>query len=162
VVVPLAERGAFVAGLAHGHASLDLAEAAQDPYGIVSASYCLAYLYCLKGELDLPVPLLERGLTICRERDFGVWLPQVIGYLGHAYSLAGRIEEGLSLLERAIDIFEATRAWPFRVLLTVHRGTACLLAGRLDSAIALGHQALTLAREHGKRGHEEWAHRLLG
>jgi DNA-binding SARP family transcriptional activator len=162
LVLPLAERGAFPSGLAHGHAALDLAQAAQDPYGIVSAGYCLAYLYCLKGEIDLAVPLLERGLAFCREREFGVWLPQVTGYLGYAYSQAGRIEEGLSLLEQANDIFKTTREWPFRALLTVHRGTACILAGRLDSAMELGHQALTLAREHGERGHEAWALCLLG
>jgi tetratricopeptide (TPR) repeat protein len=162
LVLPLADRGAFVEGLAHGHAALALAEATPDPYGIVSASYCLAYLHCQKGEVDLAIPLLERGLAICRERDFGVWMPQITGYLGYAYSQGGRIDEGLSLLARAIDIYEATRAWPFRALLTAHRGTACLLAGHLDSALALGHQALTLAREHGERGHAAWALRLLG
>jgi tetratricopeptide (TPR) repeat protein len=91
-----------------------------------------------------------------------VWLPQVTGYLGYAYSQVGRIEEGLSLLERANDIFKTTREWPFCALLTVHRGTACMLAGRLDAALELGHQALSLAREHGERGHEAWAQLLLG
>jgi tetratricopeptide (TPR) repeat protein len=162
LVLPLAERGAFDAGLSHGHTALDLAETARDLYGIVSAGYCLAYLHCLKGTLDLAVPLLERGLALCREREFGVWLPQITGYLGHAYSRAGRVEEGLALLERAMEVYDATRAWPFRALLTVHRGTACLLSGRLDSALALGDEALTLAREHGERGHEAWALRLLG
>jgi DNA-binding SARP family transcriptional activator len=162
LVLPLAERGVFAAGVAHGRAGLDLAEAANDPYGIVSASCCLGYLYCLTGQLDLAVPLLGRALAICRERDFGVWLPTVIGYLGHAHAQAGRFEEGLPLLERAIDIFEATHAWPFRIHHTVHRGAACLLAGRLDRALTLGHQALTLAREHGERGQEAWALRLLG
>lgn len=128
----------------------------------MSASYCLAYLFCLKGELDLAIPLLERALIICREREFSVWLPQVTGYLGHAYSLAGRIDEGLALLGQAIDVFEATHAWPFRALLMVHRGTAHLLAGRLDSALALGNEALKVAREHGERGHEAWAVLLLG
>ena len=162
LALPLAERGAFAEGLAHGQAALTLAETAQDPYSIVSASYCLAYLHCLKGEDDSAVPLLERALALCRERDFGVWLPQVLGYLGYAYSRVGRIDEGLALLEQAIDVYEATRAWPFRALLTVHRGTACLAAGRLDPARALGQQALALAREHGERGHEAWALRLLG
>jgi len=116
LVLPLAERGEFPSGLAHGHAALDLALTAQDPYGIVSADYCLAYLYCLKGELDSTIPLLERALVFCREREFGVWLPQVTGYLGYAYSQVGRIEEGLSLLERASDIFKMTREWPFCAL----------------------------------------------
>jgi tetratricopeptide (TPR) repeat protein len=162
LVLPLAERGAFAEGLTHGRAALDLAEMAQDPYSIVSASYCLAYLYCLKGEDAQAIPLLERACSLCQERDFGVWLPQIIGYLGYAYSQVGRLDEGLSLLERAIDAYEATRAWPFRPLLTVHRGTACLRADRLDEAVALGHQAVTLARQHGERGHEAWALRLLG
>jgi DNA-binding SARP family transcriptional activator/tetratricopeptide (TPR) repeat protein len=162
LVLALAERGAFVEGLAHGRAALDLAETAQDPFSIVSANYCLAYLHCLKGEHDPAVPLLERALALCQERDFGVWLPQVTGYLGYAYSRVGRIDEGRSLLERAIDIYEETRAWPFRARLTIHRSAACLRTGRLDEALALGHQALTLAREHGERGHEAWALRLLG
>ncbi len=162
LVLPLAERGAFREGLGRGHAALGLAEEAQDLYGIVSADYCLAYLHCVRGEFDLAIPLLERGLALCQEREFSVWLPQVTGYLGHAYARAGRVDEGLALLERAIEIFDATRAWPFRTLITAHRGAACLLAGRLDTALALGHEALTLAREHGERGHEAWALRLLG
>jgi tetratricopeptide (TPR) repeat protein len=162
LVLPLAERGAFLAGLRHGREAFDLAEVAQDLYGVVSAGYCLAYLHCLRGELDLAIPLLERALVLCREREFSVWLPQVTGYLGHAYARAGRVEEGLLLLERAIEIFDATRAWPFRTLITVHRGAACMLAGRLEDARTLGHQALALAREHGERGHEAWALRLLG
>ena len=162
LVLPLADRGVFARGLAHGRQALDLAEAAQDLYGIVSAAYCLAYLHCLKGDVAMAVPLLERALAICREREFGVWLPQVSGYLGHAYAQVGRLDEASALLEEAIDVYEATRAWPFRPLLTVHRGTACLHAGRVDAALALGQEALTLARDHGERGHEAWALHLLG
>jgi DNA-binding SARP family transcriptional activator len=162
LVLPLAERGAFAEGLAHGRAALRSAEAGEDPFGIVTAGYCLGYLHCLKGELDPAVPLLERAVAVCREREFSVWLPQVTGYLGHAYAQAGRVEEGLALLERAIEIYDATRAWPFRALLTVHRGTACLIAGRLEDALALGQEARTLAAEHGERGHEAWASHLLG
>ncbi|HEU4369926.1 MAG TPA: tetratricopeptide repeat protein [Methylomirabilota bacterium] len=128
----------------------------------MTADYCLAYLHCLKGEIDRAVPLLERGLARCQAREFGVWLPQLTGYLGHAYAQTGRIDEGLSLLERAIAVYDATRAWPFRGLLTVHCGTACLLAGRLDAARTLADEGLRLAREHGERGHEAWALRLLG
>jgi DNA-binding SARP family transcriptional activator len=162
LVLPLAERGAFGEGVAHGRAALDLAGASQDLYGIVSAAYCLAYLHCLRGEYETAIPLLERGLALCREREFGVWLPQVTGYLGHLYALVGRVGEGLDLLAQARSIFDTTRAWPFRTLLTAHQGAAELLAGRLDSARALGDEALALAREHGERGHEAWALRLLG
>jgi len=162
LVLPLAERGAFADGLEHGRAALRLAEAGQDPYGIVTAAYCLAYLHCLKGELDAARPLLERALAISREREFAVWLPQVTGVLGHVYAQEGRLDEGLALLEEAIETYEATRAWPFRPLLTAHRGAACLRAGRPAAALALGREALAFAREHGEPGHEAWALRVLG
>jgi tetratricopeptide (TPR) repeat protein len=161
-VLPLAERGDFSAGLDHGRTALALAGTARNPYDVVSASYCLAYLHCLTGALDLAIPLLERALALCRDRDIDNWLPQVTGFLGHAYSGTGRLDEGLALLEQAIHVYDATHAWPFRALLTVHRGAACVLAGRLDAAEALGQEALALARQHGERGHEAWALRLLG
>ena len=162
LVLPLADRGVFAEGLEHGHAALRLAEGSHDQYGIVTAAYCLGYLHGLKGELDTARPWLERALLICREREFAVWLPQVAGYLGHVYVGMGRPADGLALLEEAIAVYDATRAWPFRPLLTVHRGAACLRAGRPDAALALAHEGLTLAREHGERGHEAWALRLLG
>jgi DNA-binding SARP family transcriptional activator len=162
LVLPLAERGAFAEGLEHGRVALRLAEAAQDPYGIVTAAYCLGYLHCLKGELDAAQPLLERALAISREREFAVWLPQVTGVLGHVYAQGDRLDEGLALLDEAMGAYEATRAWPFRPLLTVHRGAGRLRVGRLAAALALGREALALAREHDERGHEAWALRLLG
>jgi DNA-binding SARP family transcriptional activator len=162
VVIPLTERGEFRDGLAHGRKALELAEAANDIFGIVTAAYGLAYLHCQREEFEPAIPLLERGVTICREREFSVWLPQHTGYLGYAYARGGRTDEGLALLEHAIEVFESTHAWPFRTLLTAHRGAASLLAGRVEAARGFGHEALTLAREHGERGHEAWALRLLG
>jgi tetratricopeptide (TPR) repeat protein len=162
LVLSLAERGNCAAGLAHGCAAFERAESGGNPYELVTASYALAFLYCIKGEPDPAIPLLERALAICREREFKVWLPQITGYLGHAYARAGRIDDGLSMLERAMEIFDATRAWPFRTLLTTHRGSACLVAGRPDAALAFGHEALRQARAHGERGHAAWALHLLG
>ena len=161
-VLPLAERGAFVPAFEHGQTALDLAEKTDDPYGIVTAGYSLGYLYCQLGDFDRAIPLLERAVSLAREREIHNWLPQVTGYLGHAYAQSGRLEEGLQLLERAMEVYAATHARPFRTLLTVHRGAAHLRAGRLDVATTLANEALAAAREHGERGHEAWALRLLG
>ena len=162
LVLPMAERGNCAAGLVHGRAAYERAESSGNPYELVTASYALAFLYCLKGELDPAIPLLECALAMCREREFKVWLPQITGYLGHAHARAGQVDDRLSLLERAMEIFEATRAWPFRTLLTTHRGAACLVAGRQDAALAFGQEALGQARAHGERGHAAWALHLLG
>ena len=162
VGVSLAERGEFADGLAHVERALASAEAAEDEYGIVTAGYGLGYLRCQQGQPAPAIPDLERALAICRERDFSVWLPQITGMLGHARVLTGRIEEGLALLEQASAVYARTRGWPFRTLFAVHRGSACLGAERPKEAQALAEEALTLAREHGERGHQAWALRLLG
>ena len=44
----------------------------------------------------------------------------------------------------------------------VQLGEAHLLAGRVEEAWDFGTRAVVLARERGERGHEAWAHRLLG
>jgi hypothetical protein len=44
----------------------------------------------------------------------------------------------------------------------VQLGEAYLLAGRVEEARACAAGAVVLARERGERGHEAWAHRLLG
>jgi tetratricopeptide (TPR) repeat protein len=161
LVLPLAERGAFARGLKHGGMALQRADAGQDFYGIVTAAYCLAYLHCLRGQFATAIPLLERALVISREREFSVWLPPVAGYLGHAYAQRGRVGEGLPLFEEAIEVFETTRAWPFRALITTHRGDACLGAAQGELARTFAREALMQAREHGERGYEAWALRLL-
>ncbi len=162
LVLPLAERGDFAAALDHGRTALDQADAVRDLYGAVSAGYSLAYVHVLKGEPTAAIPLLERSLASCREREFGVWMPQILGCLGHAHALNGRVEEGLALLTEAIAAYDATHAWPFRALFTAYRAAACLRAGRRSDALALGREALALAREHHERGHEAWALRVLG
>src|SRR5262249_59195551 len=45
---------------------------------------------------------------------------------------------------------------------TLQLGEAHLLAGRIEEASDFGTRAVVLARERGERGHEAWAHRLLG
>ena len=44
----------------------------------------------------------------------------------------------------------------------VQLGEAHLLAGRVEEAGDFGTRAVVLARERGERGHQAWAHRLLG
>src|SRR5262249_37765485 len=42
------------------------------------------------------------------------------------------------------------------------RSVLHLLAGRVEEAWEFGTRAMVLARERGERGHEAWAHLLLG
>jgi hypothetical protein len=49
-----------------------------------------------------------------------------------------------------------------RSMSTTQLGEALLLAGRVEEARDFGTRAVVLASERGERGHEAWAHRLLG
>jgi tetratricopeptide (TPR) repeat protein len=62
----LAERGDFPAGIARGEEGLRLAEAADDAYVRVDASPKIGLLYLRKGDLHKAIPVLERGLALCR------------------------------------------------------------------------------------------------
>ena len=82
--------------------------------------------------------------------------------LGYLYAVSGRVGEGLPLLQEALRFMEAMGMVQWRTPLLWHLGEVYLLAGRRDDALAQTEQCLALAREHGHRGSEAWALRLLG
>jgi tetratricopeptide (TPR) repeat protein len=89
-------------------------------------------------------------------------MPFVLRALGYIHALSGRTAAGLSLLQQALGAIESFRMDVFHALFVTQLGEARLLAGELPEAHALAERALTLAREHGERGCEAGALRLLG
>jgi class 3 adenylate cyclase len=162
LALTLAERGDFDEGISHGQEAIRLGEAADHRFSLVLASWGLAYLYGLRGELNPAVRLLERALALSRESNLTFWPPRVTGSLGSVYARSQRIAEGLSLLHQALHAMEALGIGAYHSLLVVQLGEAYLLADRREEALAAGSRALTLARDRGERGHESWALRLLG
>jgi tetratricopeptide (TPR) repeat protein len=158
----LADRGAFQEGIAHGQEGLRLAEALDHPYSLTFASWTLAPLHIIKGELSHAVPLLERGVAVSREWNLTIHLVQNMGLLGYSYALSGRIAEGIPLLEHALSASETMQHGVAQPLFLMYLGEAYALADRLEDALAFAGRALTLARERGQRGYEAWALRLLG
>ena len=66
------------------------------------------------------------------------------------------------MLQEALTGMEAMGHFQWRSPLLVHLGEAYLLASRPEDALTLAGNCLALAREHGHRGSEAWALRLLG
>jgi len=157
----LAEQGDFVNGLRHGQEAVRVAEATDHRYSLILASWRLACLYDVKGEISNAIPLLERALGLCRDSDLTLLAPYVTWSLGSAYALAGRISDGLSLLHQAIDAFESAGLGAFRSLAIIRLAEACALADRYDEATTHIGRALSLTRERGERGFEAYALRLL-
>ena len=160
--IPLAERGDFDEGIAHGEEAVRISEAPDHPSSLVAACRGLGHLHGVKGELSEAVRVLERGLTLSRDWNFTLHSPGVEGRLGRVYALSGRVTEGLALLQQALTTIESTGAAMDLSLVLVSHGDACVLADRLEEALVSAGRALTHARERGERGYEAYALRLHG
>jgi DNA-binding SARP family transcriptional activator/class 3 adenylate cyclase len=158
----LADQGTFKEGIAHGQEAIRLAETLDHPYSLAGSCWSLAYLQISRGELDLAVGLLERGLALTREWNLTFFSTASTGTLGYAYALSGRIAEGISLLEHALKASETMGYGTHQPRFLVDLGEAYVLAGRLEDALEVAGRTLTLARERGRRSDEARALRLLG
>ena len=86
----LAERGQFNEGSVQGQEGLRIAPTVDNPFSLTMAYRGLGSLYCVQGDFDNAVPLLERGLALARDSNMTLLAPTVMGWLGYAYALSGR------------------------------------------------------------------------
>ena len=158
----LTELGEFEDGARIGREGLRIAEAVDHPFTLATAHAGIGSLYVRQGNLEAGIPILERGLDLCRTWKLSLWFPPVASALGVGYSLSGRVADAVPLLERAVEQSEGMRlgGWHSRVLAAM--GHAYLLAGRPTDALQATRRALEIARAHKERGHEAWSWGLLG
>src|SRR5262249_30638018 len=130
----LADKGEFDDGMRVGREAIQMAETFGQPFSVGRALNDLGYLYCIKGEPNQAIPILERSLALWRQWGLLLVAPITMGILGYAYALAGRLTEGMSLLQEAKVKGEALELnWP-HVLHQIHLGEANLFANRVDEA----------------------------
>jgi DNA-binding winged helix-turn-helix (wHTH) protein/tetratricopeptide (TPR) repeat protein len=158
----LAERGEFAEGIACAEEAVRLAEAVNRPFGLIQICEGVGSLYLRAGDFHKAIPLLERGLAVCKDADVQILLPTSASTLGYAYALTGRVAAALPLLEQAMELATSTRqvAQPSLILARLSEGY--LLAGHIDAANDLVGQALALSHDRKERGNEAWALRLRG
>jgi tetratricopeptide (TPR) repeat protein len=156
--VTLAEQGAFDEALRRAGEAVALAEAHASAYELVHALGCLGYVLLRRGSAQPAVDALERGLDLCRGRDFGFLAGMVAPVLGLARALAGRPEAGIALLEPS-----AGSGLPvIRGLSMVWLAEAYARAGRHDEARRRAADACVTTTTMGEHGHRGWALRALG
>ena len=97
----LAELGAFAEGSAHAEEAVRIAEAVDHPNSLIHAYLGVGFLSLRQGDLSRAIPVLERGLDLCRVYNILIWFPETAAALGCAYACAGRVAEALPLLEQA-------------------------------------------------------------
>ena len=151
----------FDEGCDHGQEAVRLAEALDHPFSLIWACLNLGRLEGLRGEFDQAIVPLERAVALSHEWNIAHLTPIALAALGHVYAQSGRVEEGVSWLQQALAGYASAGIGYLRSMSTVQLGEAHLLAGRVEEAWDCT-RAVALARERGERGHEAWAHRLLG
>lgn len=156
----LTERGQFARAIAVADEALRFAEAVPNTHSMAVALVGLGIPHKRRGDFRQAIPVLERGVTICRDFDFDLWLSWARGHLGSAYALSGRLEEAFPLLKEAIE--HPRRVMVHDGFFTAALGKAHWLAGNLDDAMALACRGLELTRQRRQLGDEAWILCLLG
>jgi class 3 adenylate cyclase/tetratricopeptide (TPR) repeat protein len=158
----LAERGEFAAGIARGAEAVRIAETVDQPLSVVVALFGVGSLHLIKGDLQTAMPVLERGLELCRVWDIQFWFPLLASPLGYAYALSGQVAEAMLLQEQAMEHAAAMRVRDSSPLYAVRLSESYWLTGRLEDASTLAGRALALARAYQGQGFEAYALRLRG
>jgi predicted ATPase len=162
LVASATQLGAFAEGAAWGEEAVRLAESVDQPFSLTMACYALGNLYLHKGDLPTAIPLVERGLHLCRVTENREFLPMIAAGTGYAYALAGRVTEAMSLLKEALDREAGAERSAMQSRRLLFLGEAYLLEDRAGDALPLAERALQLARDFKARGYEAYALWLLG
>jgi class 3 adenylate cyclase/tetratricopeptide (TPR) repeat protein len=158
----LAETGAFDAALVRAREALSIGEETDHPYGIYHGHVALGAVYSERGDRELAIASLERGLGITVRANMPGMIAPSACHLGHAYNLAGRAHEAASVLEKFVELDRAKGRKAFLALGTLRLGEACRLAGRDVDAMRWAEEALALAVACEQRGVEARARLFLG
>src|SRR5262249_27233133 len=126
----LGELGEFAEGITIGQEAIRLGEVLDNPYGLIWACFCLALVYCARGDLGHALPLLERAADLCRVLNVWLFAPRITSTLGHARALTGRIEEGLVLVEEALRAPESMALGGYYAVALAQHAEVCELAAR--------------------------------
>ena len=158
----LAEVGEFDEGLTQGEEGLQVAEAVDQPFSLIAAYYSVGILYLQRGDFHKAIPVLERNLALCQAANNRLFFPWVASGLGCALAYSGALAAAFPLLAQAVEQVASMRTMLGHVISVARLSEVSLLAGRMEDARQLAARALDLAQEHKERGHQAWAHRLLG
>jgi tetratricopeptide (TPR) repeat protein len=157
----LAELGEFAEAMASAQQAVQIAEQLNHPYSLTHACLELGGVYVRQGAPQQAIPVLERGIGLCRTWDIPIFFAGLAARLGLAYVLAGRAAEGLSLLQEASEQVRA----PYRLMYPPQGQTAALIAAARLQADAvdteLAEYALGHAQARHERGHQAWALHLM-
>jgi tetratricopeptide (TPR) repeat protein len=136
-----------------------IAEALDHRYSLAFVCRVVGTVHALRGDLARALPLLTRGLELCRAVGARFLQPALAAQVGVARAHEGRLIEAEALLDEAVD--QAPGDYE-TVWTKVVASAGYQLAGRLRRAAQVAATALTQARERGEAGNAAWASYVLG
>ena len=156
------ECGEFAAGIVRGEEAVRIAESFNHPFSLAQAYFSLGFLYLRRGVFERAMPLLERGIEVCRVWDIRIWLPRMASALGAVLALSGRASEAVALLEQAVGQAMSPTMTIRHIVPLTWLAETYVLVGRGDEAATLAGRCYALAHNHTEHGHAAWTLRLLG
>jgi tetratricopeptide (TPR) repeat protein len=157
----LTELGVFGEALVLGEEAVRIAAAVNQPGMLVAACRGATGPYLRKGDFRKAIPLLERGVELCRAGLSPRLFADLTAALGTAYALDGHTDEALLLLEQAM-VPSVLRQGFQSALPFLWVSEAYLWLGRVEDASHFAERALAHARVHHERGYQARALWLLG
>ena len=143
--------------------AVQLAAECRSDFSQSFAAFGAGYLCFVRGDgLRETIPLLERSVVLCRDKDIYILLPFVASTFGWVLARMGQIREGIELVEEAMQAAVSSRVMIGRSWTLALASEVYLLAGRTDEAITNARGALDLARAQEERGFEAWSLQVLG
>jgi class 3 adenylate cyclase/tetratricopeptide (TPR) repeat protein len=158
----LAELGDFNVAHAYVTRAQKVADATRHAYSQAIAWTLAGLVWTRRGQYESAVPVLERTLETCRDKQLRVWQPIPASLLGLALTHVGRLDDGLPLLDEGVRLSEELGVNAYLALWTAQLAEGLLVAGQVQRAETVAGRALDLARAHDEAGHEAWARWLLG
>ncbi len=156
----LAELGEFREARELATEAIGFAQRAADAFSQAHAQLALGGTLLRQGRLADAIPVLERGLALTEDAPF--LYPPMAGDLGVIYTRSGRTDAGVALAASGVTQAERMGRLGRLSLIVTHLGEACFFAGRRKEAVVQAERAMRLAEEHGERGNQVYALRLLG
>ena len=157
-----AARGEFAEAQSRAEEALQLAEELQRPFDIGFASHAVGFMRLQKGEVEAAVPVLSRGVEICRQNGIHLLFPWNACELGRALGLLEKREEAADLLEQGIEQSRRIGLRYIEALCRLSLGEVRLAMEKLPEAMQHGQVALETAEACQYSGVQALALRHLG
>jgi tetratricopeptide (TPR) repeat protein len=144
-----------------GEEGVQIAEDVDHPFSLILAYFGVGLSSLRQGAFHKAMPMLERGLALCQNRDIPVFFAWLASALGYTRALLGQVPEALPLLEQAVNHVVSLRIRYNEAIWVAWLSESYLLGSRQEDALAQAEHALELSRTYKERGNEAWVLRLL-